>query len=634
METFDRWPLLSGVSSPADVRALPADKMPELAAEIRDYLVYRTGENGGHLASNLGVVELTLALHRVFDAPRDHILFDVGHQSYVHKLLTERKEFFDTLRCPGGLSGFTKRAEGEYDAFGAGHSSTAVSAALGLAVAEAKKGSDAYTVAVVGDGALTGGLSYEGLNNCPPDLKLILIINENEMSISRNTGHLAGHLSKIRASHRYLKTKEFASGTLTRLPLVGKPLYRFFRWIKRSIKYLFYRENLFEHMGIRYLGPVEGNDVASLVACLQHAKKLNCSVLLHVKTQKGKGYAPAEKDPNAYHALCPRGAVKKSPCFARILGDELVRLAAADPRILAITAAMGNGTGLEDFRKTFPDRFFDVGIAEGHAVTFAAGLAAGGEKPVFAVYSTFLQRAYDNVLHDAALQNLPLVLCVDHAGFNEHDGVTHHGIFDVAMLSGIPNVRIFAPVSAMGLRVALSAALSADGVSVLRYPAGGENEEILAAFYPDGTATTPGVRAYGAERENAALTIVTHGRIAAEALAAARALTSRGTPTRVLLCEYITPYLSLAADVAEKLGGDVIFLEEEVRAGGFGMNLADALCREGKAPQKYTILAAENAFLTPKKGESYLAAAGLDAAAIVRAAENMKKTGGKDHAES
>jgi len=451
VENFEKWPLLNRVNSPADLKALSVKELETLAAELRDYLVFRVGENGGHLASNLGVVELTLAMHRVFDVPSDHFVFDVGHQSYVHKLLTGRKERFDTLRCAGGLSGFTKRAESECDAFGAGHSSTAISAALGLAEADALAGRAHWTVAVVGDGAMTGGLALEALNNCRRSVRLAIILNENEMSISENTGRLAGHLSHIRTSRPYITTKRVTSLVLRHVPLVGPYLYRAVSRIKRRVKRILYHENLFEHMGLRYLGPVDGNDLESMLSMMKHIKDSDGSVVLHVKTQKGKGYAPAEEAPNAYHSLPPRGKAPAGKTFSCAMGEALDILAAEDERICAITAAMRDGTGLAAFAEKYPKRFFDVGIAEGHALCFAAGLSAAKTRPVVPLYSTFLQRGYDNILHDIALQRLPVTLCIDRAGLSVGDGPTHHGVFDVAMLSAVPEAVIYAPVTLAGV---------------------------------------------------------------------------------------------------------------------------------------------------------------------------------------
>ncbi len=627
-ENFDSYELLKGINSPADLKALPADDLPRLAAEIREYLSYRVRENGGHLASNLGVVELTMAIHRVFSTPHDHVIFDVGHQSYVHKLLTGRKERFDTLREAGGLSGFTKRAESEHDAFGAGHSSTAVSAAIGMAEADALSGSDAYTVAVVGDGALTGGLAYEGLNNCRRSLRLVIIINENEMSISPNTGRLSEHLSRMRASKKYLWTKAFTAHTLRHIPLIGRPIYRLLRRLKRRIRHFFYKENLFEHMGIRYRGPIDGNDIEGVIASLEYAKRLGTSVILHVKTKKGMGDSEAEASPDLYHGIAPHGKSSNAPTFSATFGHILCSLAREDERICAITAAMSHGTGLEPFHTQHPRRFFDVGIAEGHAVTFASGLAAGGKRPVVAVYSTFLQRAYDNVLHDAALQGLPVILAIDRAGFNAADGATHHGVFDISLLSTIPGVRIFTPVTGAGIAASLRAALGTVGVAAIRYPSGTEQEAVLKAFYPTGASevNTPTVRVW--ESGNApALTVIAHGRIAAEALCAAETLQREGMAVRILLCEYIAPYSALADEVAPLLAGNAVLLyEEEVRTGGFGENLVAALTKRGALLDKaYAVLAAENGFATPQAGETVWQAAGVDADSLCVAARALMK---------
>ena len=630
MEQFERWPILGTLHTHADFKALPEAQLPSLAEEIRHYLSFRVRENGGHLASNLGVVELTMAIHRVFSLPHDHLIFDVGHQSYVHKLLTGRGDRFDTLRRPGGISGFTKRAESEYDAFGAGHSSTAISAAIGMAEADAMAGRDAYTVAVVGDGALTGGLSYEGLNNCRRNLKLIIILNENEMSISPNTGRLATHLAKIRGSHNYLKTKELTSHTIRHIPLVGKGLYRVIRWLKRRVKHLFYKENMFEHMGIRYLGPVDGNDLGNMIASLNHAKSIGTSVILHVKTTKGKGDKEAEATPDVYHGIAPHCAAGTAVSFSQHCGETLCRMAKDDQTLVAITAAMSHGTGLEPFRLQYPKRFFDVGIAEGHAVTFAGGLAAGGVTPVVAVYSTFLQRAVDNVLHDVALQGLPLILCVDRAGFNAADGATHHGVFDVSFLSAIDGVRIFAPVTLSGLAASLTAAKKTGGVAAIRYPSGCENRALLDAFYGGQREESdpPTVRVFDSG-ENPTVTVLTHGRIAAEALKAASTLLENGVAVRILLCEYLAPYGELAAEVAPLLSGNsVVFYEEEIRHGGFGICLSDALTTHGALKGKKTaIVAAERAFVTPASGETMWQAAGVDATALLRAVQKLQEQG-------
>ena len=623
MENFDRYTWLSKINSPSDLKAVPADALPALAEEIREHLAFRVRENGGHLSSNLGVVELTMAIHRVFDSPRDHVIFDVGHQSYVHKLLTGRKERFDTLRRAGGLSGFTKRAESEHDAFGAGHSSTAISAAIGMATADALNGKGDYTVAVVGDGALTGGLAYEGLNNCHPDLRLVIIINENEMSISPNTGGLSRHLSRIRNSSKYISAKAFTTRTLRRVPLLGRAAYAILRFFKQLVKGLLYKENFFEQLGLRYVGPLDGNDLEAMTAALADAKAYRGSTVLHVKTKKGAGDSEAEASPDLYHGVSPRGSKASTPTFSEYFGRALCEDAGEDASICAITAAMSHGTGLEGFRAAYPDRFFDVGIAEGHAVTFAAGLSAGEKYPVVALYSTFLQRAYDHVLHDVALQGLPLTLAIDRAGFNQADGATHYGIYDVALFSAVKDVCIFAPVTGKGIAASLEAARRRGGLCAIRYPSATEDPTILAAFYREDDAATPRVRVWESG-EKPMLTVVTHGRIAAEAIRAAKALSAEGITLRVLLCEYIAPYGELAAEVAPLLAGDgVVFYEEEIRSGGFGENLAAAL---GALAHPYRVVAARDGFVTATADKTVWQVAGVDAEALSRTVLDLLKT--------
>ena len=627
MEDFEKWPLLAKMNSPIDLKALSEKQMTELAGELRDYLVYRVGENGGHLASNLGVVELTMALHRVFDVPRDRLVFDVGHQSYVHKLLTGRKQRFDTLRRPGGLSGFTKRTESECDAFGAGHSSTAISAALGLAQADALAERKNWTVAIVGDGAMTGGLALEALNNCRHELRLLIVLNENEMSISKNTGGLAGHLSRLRASRSFVATKKVTSFLLRRVPLIGSLLQRAARRVKCRIKRILYHENLFEQMGIRYFGPVDGHDMEGIVSMLRHIKNSEGCAVLHLKTVKGKGYAPAERSPNAYHALPPRGKSVSEQSFSAAMGEALCALAEKDARICAITAAMRDGTGLAPFAEKYPKRFFDVGIAEGHALTFAAGLAAADIRPVVALYSTFLQRGYDNILHDIALQDLPVVLCVDRAGLSAGDGPTHHGVFDVAMLAAVPQATVFAPVTGRGVARALRAAMACKHLCALRYPSGGPDALLARTFYAQGEPdSAPDVRVWDSGA-GPVVSIVTHGRIAAEAVRAAKRLAPNGCAVRILLCEQIAPCDTVAARIAPLLQGNVLFLEEEIRAGGFGMNLSDRLRREGALEgRRYEIMALENTSVTTRHGESLWQSAALDAARIQKTICRLMQT--------
>lgn len=622
---------LGRVNSPEDVKKLDKNDIAPLCDELRDCIVSTTEKNGGHLASNLGVVELSVAIHRVFDCPRDHVIFDVGHQCYAHKLLTGRFQSFDTLRTLGGLSGFTNRTESDYDCFGAGHSSTSLSAALGFAEADRLLGSDAYTVVVLGDGAFTGGMIHEALNNCNSKLsRLVIILNENEMSISKNIGRFAASLSNIRKSTGYFKAKRATTSLLKRIPLIGKPLFRFGRGVKKTVKNLLYGSNYFENLGLYYLGPADGNDYESVEELLSIAKSAGENVIVHLKTQKGKGYSPAEQYPDKYHGISPVSSTKSASSFSVEMGKTLAGIAREDERVCAITAAMSSGTGLEGFASEHKDRFFDVGIAEEHAATFAAGLCANGKRPVFAVYSTFLQRSYDQLIHDVALQSLPVVLCIDRSGFNNADGATHHGIFDVAMLSQIPNFKIYTPVSFSGLEASLKQALTDDIPSAIRYPNGCENELVIKTFYPSGYDGNIGIRCDFSKDDAVDTVIVTHGRIASECIRAKQMLEGGGARVGIVLCEYVSPYVELADKIASIVSSDtvnnVVFVEEEIRQGGFGMLLKDKLTQIGALFGKRTrIVAAENAFVRCNKGQTYAEAAGVDAVSIARTVEQMNE---------
>ncbi len=628
-ETTVPQPILPRIHTPTDVHALQEAEIPALCRELRETLVDTVPRTGGHLASNLGAVELSVAIHRVFDCPRDHIIFDVGHQSYVHKLLTGRYDRFSTLRRGGGLSGFTKRDESPYDCFGAGHSSTSLSAALGFAQADRMAGSDAYTVAVVGDGAFTGGMIHEALNNITPGLRLIIIINENEMSISKNIGRFATHMARLRRKSGYFNAKAGISRFIKRIPGIGGGLFRIIRDTKKAFKNALYGSNYFEDIGLYYLGPADGNDYESVELLLREAKRLQESVVIHLKTRKGKGYAPAEADPGFYHGMAPAGSV---PCenFSHRLGEILVEASRADDRICAITASMSEGTGLESFRTARPDRFYDVGIAEEHALTFAAGLAAGGFRPVTAIYSSFMQRAYDQVIHDIALQRLPVVMCIDRAGLNQADGATHHGIFDVAFLSSIPGMTIHTPITFAALELSVKTALASDTPTAIRYPNGGESERVLSTFYPDGAPATLGVRTddSAAEKGSVCAVVAVHGRMVNEALAAKDILAAKGIRLGILLCEYIKPYDCLAAEVAALLpdGVPLLLAEEEIRSGGFGMLLSDALDRTSTyRPRPRRVLAVDDSFVIQDKPEPIRHTAGVDAQAIVEAVMDMLK---------
>lgn len=608
---------LSNIHSPSDFKEIPNEELDAVAKEIRDELVRVVSQNGGHLASNLGVVELTMAIHRVFETPKDHVIFDVGHQSYVHKMLTGRYSQIETIRKAGGLSGFPKISESEHDAFGAGHSSTSFSAALGFATADKLNGSDAYTVAVFGDGAYTGGMIHEALNNCQKDLKLIIILNENEMSISKNIGRFAKNLSKLRASAGYMKTKRATVSFLNKIPLIGKPLFRLIRWIKVHLKNAFYGSNYFESMGLTYLGPIDGNDYNAVEKLLREAKRLNESVIIHVKTQKGKGYEPAEAEPSKYHGMSPEGVGSDKKSFSEVVGEHLSSLADENKKICAITAAMSDGTGLTAFKEAHPDRFFDVGIAEEHALTFAAGLAANKMRPCAAIYSTFMQRAYDNIIHDVALQELPVLMLIDRAGINLKDGATHHGIFDVAFLSHIPNIRIYTPVSNKGLRASIDEALTLDQPCAIRYPSGVENEKAVEVFYNKSNYSDISLKTDFdlSVVDELDVLIVTHGRIVSEALKVEENL--KDIRIGIVLLEVLKPYDECAERIFPLLGEKlkaVLFYEEEIKSGGMGMNLADIMRYElADRNIKYDILAINDNFATvSKEGQNAYQMAGVD----------------------
>ena len=608
---------LSNIHSPSDFKEIPNEELDAVAKEIRDELVRVVSQNGGHLASNLGVVELTMAIHRVFETPKDHVIFDVGHQSYVHKMLTGRYSQIETIRKAGGLSGFPKISESEHDAFGAGHSSTSFSAALGFATADKLNGSDAYTVAVFGDGAYTGGMIHEALNNCQKDLKLIIILNENEMSISKNIGRFAKNLSKLRASAGYMKTKRATVSFLNKIPLIGKPLFRLIRWIKVHLKNAFYGSNYFESMGLTYLGPIDGNDYNAVEKLLREAKRLNESVIIHVKTQKGKGYEPAEAEPSKYHGMSPEGVGSDKKSFSEVVGEHLSSLADENKKICAITAAMSDGTGLTAFKEAHPDRFFDVGIAEEHALTFAAGLAANKMRPCAAIYSTFMQRAYDNIIHDVALQELPVLMLVDRAGINLKDGATHHGIFDVAFLSHIPNIRIYTPISNKGLRASIDEALTLDQPCAIRYPSGVENEKAVEVFYNKSNYSDLSLKTDFdlSVVDELDVLIVTHGRIVSEALKVEENL--KDIRIGIVLLEVLKPYDECAERIFPLLGEKlkaVLFYEEDIKSGGMGMNLADIMRYElADRNIKYDILAINDNFATvSKEGQNAYQMAGVD----------------------
>lgn len=477
---------LDKINSTKDLKKLTTKQLCTLAAEIRSFLIDSISKTGGHLAPNLGVVELTIALHYIFNSPKDKIIFDVGHQCYVHKILTGRKKQFSTLRQLNGLSGFPKNHESIHDIFDTGHSSTSISSALGIATANKLNGNNHYAIAVIGDGALTGGLAFEALNNAGnTNTNLIVILNDNQMSISPSVGNLSSYLSKIRSNQVYTVSKRSIKNFLNYIPLLGKPIIHLIEWIKNSMKQILIPSSiLFEQFGFTYLGPIDGHNIKDLTHILNRAKQVNKPVLVHVVTQKGKGYKPAETNPDQFHGVGPfdkeSGKIQTSSnnSYSKVFGKTLIQLARSNSKLVAITAAMPSGTGLSEFAKEFPTRFFDVGIAEGHAVTFASGLAKGGLIPVFAVYSTFLQRAYDEILHDIALQKAHVILAIDRAGIVGNDGETHHGIYDLSYLSSIPNLIILAPKDGIELSKMLEWATSYPAPIAIRYPRDGYIETL------------------------------------------------------------------------------------------------------------------------------------------------------------
>ena len=475
--------LLKKVHSPEDIKKMNIEELNELSKELRTFLVQSLSQTGGHLASNLGVVELTIALHYVFNAPEDKFIWDVGHQSYVHKLLTGRRKGFKHLRQLDGMSGFPKRKESDYDCFETGHSSTSISAALGMAKARDLKGAHNEVIAIIGDGALTGGMAFEALNNAGrANSKMIVILNDNEMSISKNVGGIGRYLNRLRSSKDYIKVKEDVEDVLHKVPVVGEQMVRTIKRTKESVKSFVIENTLFEHLGFTYLGPVDGHSLTDLIQILENTRDMKGPILIHVKTKKGKGYQLAERDPSHFHGVSPfcistgEGTSKSGGVnFSSAFGGYLLNAADADEKIVAISAAMPEGTGLMPFAKAYPNRFFDVGIAEQHAVTFAAGLAADGLRPVVAIYSSFLQRAYDQILHDVCLQKLPVIFGVDRAGLVGEDGPTHHGLYDMAFLGSMPNMTVLSPKMPEELEGAIDYALSLNAPVAIRYPRGTTN---------------------------------------------------------------------------------------------------------------------------------------------------------------
>ncbi|MBR3837202.1 MAG: 1-deoxy-D-xylulose-5-phosphate synthase [Clostridia bacterium] len=605
-----------------EVKKLSSAEARAYCAFLRSFLVEKVTQNGGHLASNLGIVEISVALARGMDQPSEKVIYDTGHQAYVHKILTGRGEAFDGLRTYGGISGFPRREESEFDAFGTGHSGTGISAALGFAEAGRLKGQENWCVAVIGDGAFTGGMVFEALNNISPDEKLIIILNDNGMSISKSVGRFRSHLNRMRTAG-YYRLKREVKDTLSSLPLVGGTLVKLAKGLKTTVKRsALPMGNLFEEMGLHYFGPADGNDLETVELLLREAKKKNRPAVLHLCTKKGKGYAPAEENPSRFHGISPKGAKRsEGKSASAIFGESLTALGEKDPRIVGITAAMCDGVGMAEFAKRFPQRFFDVGIAEEHAVTFGAALAAEGMKPCFAVYSTFYQRAVDQLLHDAALQKLPLVLALDRAGISGEDGATHHGVFDLPLTLPIPGIRIFAPASEAEMKEALSSAFSETArPCVIRYAKGPFSPLVEETFPQKGDVLWHDFGHVPPE-----MGVVTFGRISENAVLACRKAEEEGLSLRLIRFSVLKGFDP--AEMKRAFAGmkKILFVEEGVEIGGFSHYLSSLLEKEGYALQS-RILAIGEGFVPHGNTDLLLERSGLGAEGIRKEIEILAKT--------
>jgi len=619
--------LLDRINGPADVRAIERDQLEQLAEEIRAEMIHTVSSTGGHLAASLGAVELAIAIHYVFESPRDKIIWDVGHQAYAHKLLTGRRERFHTLRQAGGISGFPRRSESEHDAFDTGHGSTAIAAGLGMAKARDLAGESYAVVAVVGDGAMSGGLSFEAVNYAG-HLKtpIIVILNDNQMSISRNVGALAAYLSKVRLDPYYQKAKSDFESLAARLPL-GESLIQAVDRFKHGVKHLFLPGMWFEELGFTYLGPIDGHHLPALLQTLTQARTLREPVLIHAFTQKGRGYPHAENDAAKWHRTGAFDIETGEPTtsvpgltYTGVFGRTLLQLAEADPRVVAVTAAMPKDTGLQELSERFPDRVFDVGMAEQMAVTFAAGLAAQGLRPVVPIYSTFMQRAYDQIVHDVALPGLPVVLALDRAGLVGEDGPTHHGAFDLSYLRHIPGLVIMAPKDLTELAAMLHTAVTWDGPSALRYPRGaGDNPpSALPDALPMGRAELL--------RSGADVAIIAIGSLVASALAAAQQLAGQGVDAAVVNARFAKPLDEELLCELARASGRVVTVEENAAAGGFGSAVAETL-QQHDVPAAVLRLGIPDQFVSHGPRQELLAQLGLSSGGIAQRVAEFVRAG-------
>lgn len=612
--------IIDRINSPNDIKNLTNQELKILSEEIRKFLIDKISKTGGHIASNLGVVELTLALHKEFNSPKDKIIWDVGHQSYVHKIITGRKDKFHTLRKLNGISGFTKRVESEHDVFNTGHSSTSISAALGIAKARDVKGEDFKVVAVIGDGAMCGGMAFEALNDVGHSKNnMIIVLNDNEMSIAKNVGGLSRYLSKIRTQPFYYRAKMDFNNIMQKIPSIGDGVIKTVEKAKGSIKYLIMSGAIFEDLGLTYLGPIDGHNITELVDVFNKAKNLNGPILIHVVTKKGKGYSFAEDNPDKFHGIgsfeVETGETPKKDKvdYSGAFGEYLTQLAKNDKRIVAITAAMTSGTGLGKFAKEFPNRFFDVGIAEQHAVTLAAGLATQGLKPVLALYSTFLQRAYDQVLHDVALQKLPVIFAIDRAGIVGADGETHHGVFDISFLGHIPNMTLMAPRDYKDLQQMLEFAVHYNkGPIAIRYPRG--NEETIDKQH------TP--IEYGKSevlKEGNDMAILAVGKMTKTAINVSNDLEAKGVSASVINVRFLKPIDEELVLKCIKDNKKIVVIEDNVKKGGYGSSILEFLNEKSiNYSDKVKIFAFPDQFITHGDASELYKMYGLDKDSIVK----------------
>ena len=614
--------ILDNLKNPHDVKKLTGPELNELASELRELIIERVAINGGHLASNLGVIDLTIALHYVFNSPTDKIIWDVGHQSYAHKLLTGRLKRFSTIRQHGGISGFPKIEESEHDSFGTGHSSTSISAALGIIEARDRQKKSFKVIPVIGDGALTAGLAFEGLNHAGHLKKdLIVILNDNEMSISPNVGAMSAYLRRMLMGDLYTKFKKETKQLLERIPRVGEPVLKIAQKAEETVKGFVVPGILFEELGFEYVGPVDGHRIDMLIETLERFKDFPGPVLIHTITKKGKGYEPAEKSPGIFHGIGPfnieTGEQQPSSktSYSEVFGNCLTRLAKDDERIVAITAAMAEGTGLAEFVNAFPRRFYDVGIAEPHAATFAAGLATQGLKPVVAIYSTFLQRSYDEIVHDVCLQNLPVVFAIDRAGIVGEDGPTHNGAFDISYLRHIPNMVVMAPKDGYEFRCMLKTALSHNGPAAIRYPRGTAvniQEDKEASSVPLGKASI--------EREGKDVLILAIGNTVLPSIEAAKKLEESDISACVVNSRFVKPLdTEMIISLAKKIK-NIITVEENAAAGGFGSAVIEELSKHRIDGLKVKIIAIPDTFIEQGSQLRLRKKFGLDAEGIAKEA--------------